>query len=172
MIQLALLRHAKSSWADPGLDDFDRPLNARGRTTAPLMGQLLASLKFVPDLVLCSPSKRTRETLESILPQVSLGSAEIKFCESLYLATADDLLDHLRTQSGAAKQLLIIGHNPGLHMLAAKLAASGDPAQLIRLSEKFPTAALALFSFPAVFFAALDIKNGHLDAFITPKDRA
>lgn len=71
MIQLALLRHAKSSWDQPQLDDFDRPLNERGRRAAPIMGHMLASLKFAPDVVLCSPAKRTRETLEAVASDIA-----------------------------------------------------------------------------------------------------
>ncbi|MGB4866545.1 MAG: histidine phosphatase family protein [Hyphomicrobium sp.] len=172
MIQLALLRHAKSSWDEPGIDDFDRPLNTRGRAAAPVMGQILASLKFQPDVVLCSPSVRTRETLACVKPHFEKkGAAQIKLIDQLYLASPADLMEHISSVASDAKRVLVIGHNPGLQMLASKLAASGDPAQLIRLNEKFPTAALALLSFPSDTFANMDIQSGHLEAFITPKDR-
>jgi phosphohistidine phosphatase len=178
MIQLALLRHAKSSWDEPGLDDFDRPLNARGRAAAPVMGQVLTSLNFQPDIVLCSPSKRTRETLAGITPHLANRTPPITFVDRLYLASPSDLVEHISAVVPNSKRVLVIGHNPGLHMLAAKLAASGDPAQLIRLNEKFPTGALAVLSLPETAFTKPDILSGlsglsgHLEAFVTPKDRA
>lgn len=171
MIQLALLRHAKSSWDNPGLDDFDRPLNDRGRRAAPIMGQVLASLKFVPEVVLCSPAKRTRETLEAITPDLAGGPRSVQFDEQLYLASPETMLDCLRSAGANSKRVLLIGHNPGLHALAVTLAHSGDAGQLTRLRSKFPTAALALFSLGGDSFASIETNGGHLEAFVTPKDR-
>lgn len=172
MLKLALLRHAKSSWDDPGLDDFDRPLNDRGRHAAAVMGRVLASMNFFPDAVLCSPSKRTRETLARIEPFAGAAQPAIVFDQSLYLAAAGDILARVRHVSGPATCLMVVGHNPGLHTLAAQLAVSGDARQLTRLREKFPTGALAVLSFPAAAWAGLYVQSGHLDAFMTPKDRA
>lgn len=171
MIQLAILRHAKSSWDQPKLDDFDRPLNERGRRAAPIMGQMLASMKFAPDVVLCSPAKRTRETLEAIASDIASAKPIVRFDDPLYLATPDTMLDCLRRAGADAKRILLIGHNPGLHALAAALARSGDAAQLARLQEHFPTAALAVISFDGDSFANIDSGGGHLETFITPKDR-
>ena len=149
MLRLVLLRHAKSSWDHPGLDDFDRPLNQRGNYAAPMMGQLLASMKFTPDAVLCSPSLRTRETLARIEPFFAKRPIATGFDKTLYLAGANDILARIREIAAPARSALVIGHNPGLHALAASLAATGDAGQLARLEDRFPTAALALFSFPA-----------------------
>jgi phosphohistidine phosphatase len=172
MLTLALLRHAKSSWDDHNLDDFDRPLNDRGRQAAPVMAQMLASLKFKPQLVLCSPSRRTRETLTLIEPVFAKSPPAIDFEKRLYLAGASDILARLRLVPAPASAVLVIGHNPGLHALAAHLAISGDAGQLARLEEKFPTAALAVFSFPSPAWGDVTVQSGHLEAFITPKDRA
>lgn len=172
MLRLALLRHAKSSWDSPELDDFDRPLNDRGRGAAPVMGQMLASLNFKPDVILCSPAKRTRETLTCIEPTFTSRPASIMFDDALYLASAADILERIRAVAAPAAPVLVIGHNPGLHTLATRLAQSGDSGQLARLNSKFPTAALAVFSFPHASWADVDHYSGHLEAFITPKDRA
>lgn len=171
MLRLALFRHAKSSWDDPALDDFDRPLNERGRQAAPLMARLLASLNFTPDLVLCSPAQRTRETLELAKPHVTPASGAIIFDEALYLASADVILERIRAAGDGARAMLVIGHNPGMHVLACRLAANGDAAEIKRVYDKFPTAGLALYSFPQDSFAAIEPETGHLDSFMTPKDR-
>lgn len=171
MIQLAVFRHAKSSWDNPGLDDFDRPLNERGRRAAPVMGQMLASMKFSPEVVLCSPAKRTRETLEAITPDLASAKPSVLFDEQLYLASPEIMLDCLRSAGANAKRVLLIGHNPGLHALAVTLASSGDTGQLTRLRNKFPTAALALLSLGGDTFASIATTGGHLEAFVTPKDR-
>ena len=172
MLRLALFRHAKSSWDHPGLNDFDRPLNKRGNDAAPMMGQLLTSMKFAPDIVLCSPSLRTRETLARIEPFFAKRAVATAFDKNLYRAGAADILARIREVAAPAQSVLVIGHNPGLHALAANLAASGDAGQIARLDERFPTAALAIFSFPAATWDGLNAQTGHLDAFITPKDRA
>lgn len=171
MLSLALLRHAKSSWDDPALDDFERPLNERGRQTAPLMGRLLAAAKFVPDVVLCSTSKRTRQTLEHVMPHLTPSPRDVTFEDELYLASPDGILGCVRRVDAAARKVLVIGHNPGMHMLACRLAASGDAGEVKRLCDKFPTGALAIYSFPQESFSALDPETGHLDTYMTPKDR-
>lgn len=172
MLRLALLRHAKSSWAEPGLIDIDRPLNARGQAAAPVMGRVLASLKFTPGSILCSPAKRTRQTLALIADDVNANAAAITFSDDLYLAESEELLEYLHALPGTAQCVLVVGHNPGLHELAARLATTGDASQISRLHGVFPTAALAVISFPATSFKDLDPKTGHLETFITPKDRA
>lgn len=172
MLTLALLRHAKSSWDDHKLDDFDRPLNDRGRLAATAMAQMLASLKFMPEVILCSPSRRTRETLTLVEPVFAKSPPAIDFEKRMYLAGASDILARLRRLPADQATVLVIGHNPGLHALAAHLAITGDAGQLARLDEKFPTAALALFRFSIGTWADLTIQSGHLEAFITPKDRA
>lgn len=172
MLMLGLLRHAKSSWSDPGLSDFDRPLNARGEAAAPLMGKALAENGFRPDLILCSPAKRTRQTLARAAPGTSGDPPRIIFDERLYLATAGEWLNVLRTAGDGATAVLGIGHNPGLHTLAVNLAGSGSPSDIGRLTDKFPTAAVALIEFDGDAWADIGAGKGRLQTFITPKERA
>jgi len=171
MLSLALLRHAKSSWDAADLDDFDRPLNARGRAAAPIMGEALRSFPFVPQVILCSPAKRTRETLQLIEPDLPQPHEPVLFDDQLYLTNAETLLDCLRKVSTSAKAVLMIGHNPGLHELALTLAGRGDAKSLTRLEDKFPTAALAILSFPETSWRDVGATAGCLEAFITPRDR-
>lgn len=170
MLQLALLRHAKSSWDTPELEDFDRPLNARGMAAAPLMAAHMASLGFMPSLVLCSPAVRTRQTFEYVKAAFATDAYSIRFDDEIYLAGAADLLDLLHHRGGKAEKLLLIGHNPGLQALAMMLAGNGDPHEIAAIAAKFPTAALAILAFDAAS-QWRDIKpsTGRLQAYAAPK---
>jgi phosphohistidine phosphatase len=169
MLSLALLRHAKSSWESVDIDDFDRPLNERGRTAAPLMGAELKDLRFAPDLILCSSAKRTRETLALIEPFVK--DAPVTFDEQLYLTSQETLYSRLKEVPVGVQKVLMIGHNPGMHGLALLLTGTGDAKSISRLEDKFPTAALAVFSFEQTVWRDLLPASGRLEAFVTPRDR-
>jgi phosphohistidine phosphatase len=171
MLSLALLRHAKSSWEGTGIDDFDRPLNERGRAAAPLMGEVLKELGFVPQLILCSPAQRTRETLVLLEPSLKCAAPGVTYDDQLYLTSPRVLCDRLKSIPFDTKTVLMIGHNPGLHGLAMLLAGTGDAKSISRLEDKFPTAALAVLTFPQSAWRDLEPAAGHLEAFITPRDR-
>lgn len=140
---LLLLRHAKSSWDDPGLADHERPLAPRGRRASALIAAYLREHSIAPSRVLCSSSARTRETLERISAGFGDGAA-VEIEEGLYAASAGELLARLRGVSDDVESLMVIGHAPGLPELARRLAGRG--AGLERLRGKFPTAALATLS--------------------------
>jgi len=120
MHQLLLLRHAKSSWEDAALPDRDRPLNKRGRRAAAAMRQAMRELGLAPDLVLVSPARRTQETLTGLQPWDDTPLVEQ--LETLYLATAQQLLAVLRGVHETVRSVLLIAHNPGMHELAVMLA--------------------------------------------------
>ncbi|WP_374443559.1 histidine phosphatase family protein [Stella sp.] len=164
---LLLLRHAKSSWADPGMDDFDRPLNGRGRRAVRAIARMLAEADARPALVLCSPARRTRETLEGVRPGLA-GEPEVRFDRALYLADADRLGDIVRGLPDVA-QAMLVGHNPGLHDLARALAGAGDPALRRRLGDAFPTGALATIAFAGDWRDARD-GTGRLVAYVAPRE--
>src|SRR5258708_28344602 len=124
MLRLMLLRHAKSSWSSPGMQDAARPLNGRGEAAARLMGGYMARHSLIPHRVLCSPARRTRETWAAIAAQWPAG-IEAVFDERLYVATPQAILAVVRAQENAARTLLVIGHNPGLHEAAGLLIAAG-----------------------------------------------
>ena len=140
MKRLAILRHAKSSWADAGMDDFDRPLNDRGRKAARQIADEFRRRGHRFDLVLASPAARVRETLEAV---GELGT-EIRFEPVIYLASDGQLLSMVRQLAGEVQFPLIVGHNPGLEQLLAMIAC--DDAQEFRaqVEGKFPTGALAI----------------------------
>ncbi|HYX76555.1 MAG TPA: histidine phosphatase family protein [Gaiellaceae bacterium] len=164
MYALYLLRHAKSSWADPGLADRERPLAPRGRRDAKRIAKHLRQLGVAPELVLCSPAVRTRETLELVRP--ALAASTVALEEDLYGASSDRLLARLRRVPGAVASVMLVGHNPGLHQLALSLASAGN--ELGRLEAKFPTAALATLQIPKPW-SRLEPGDATLSAFVVPK---
>lgn len=168
MLTLSLLRHAKSDWADPRLEDFDRPLAKRGRKAAPEMAEQMIAAKLEPELVLCSAAKRTRETLALIADALS-GKPKIKYEEELYLAPAMTLLERLRKVKKGIGHVLMIGHNPGLQALALELTLDGSREDIRALAIKFPTAALAVLTFPVEAWSEIGPASGHLVRLVTPQ---
>lgn len=168
MLKLYLLRHAKSSWADT-TGDFERPLAERGRRAAPAMADMMRERGYVPELILVSPAKRTRETVEMVQPRLG-PDIPIELDRRLYLASAGVILERLRQVRDDVASVMIVGHNPGLERLARELAATGDQANLARLRRKYPTAALAVIEFAVSQWRRLKPGNGRLTAFVTPRD--
>ncbi len=161
-----MLRHAKSSWDDPRLADRERPLASRGRQDSEKIATYLRSKKLAPALVLCSPSRRTMQTLKLIAP--ALGERQTLVEDGLYLAHAAELLERLRRLPETVPSVMLIGHNPSLQELALMLAGRG--ADLDRLSAKFPTGALAVLAVPGESWEALDEGVAELTAYVVPRD--
>src|SRR5262245_48582071 len=112
MRRLLMLRHAKSSWSEPGASDHDRPLNRRGQETAPRIGAYLARHALVPQRVLCSTARRARETWD--LVAAALGDAPpTTYVDQLYDAAPRAILGAIRDADADAQSLLVVGHNPG-----------------------------------------------------------
>lgn len=167
MLRLWLLRHAKSAWDDPTLDDFARPLSPRGRKSCRRIGRHMAERGIAPDLVLCSPATRTRQTWERL--EKRLGQdARVRFEPSVYLADPGALLALVRAVPTACREVLLVGHNPGLEELAQKLAGSAAGDALTRLTDKYPTGALAELTFAARTWAQVAPDGGFLASFVTP----
>lgn len=164
--QLFVLRHAKSSWGDPGLDDRDRPLAPRGRNAVKLLGEHLRTNGIRPQQVLVSPAKRTLETLEGVAP-----GGEVLVEPELYGASAATLLERLRRVPEDITSVMLIGHNPATQALVVELAdkRSSDPARLQSAERKFPTGALATFELQAPW---ADVRPGAavLKDLVRPKD--
>ena len=171
---LLLLRHAKSSWSEPSLSDFERPLNKRGQKAAPCMGAYLRKQALMPELVLCSSARRAAETWELAEPALTnseTASVPAKHLRSLYLAPPSRILTALRRLPDEIDRLLVIGHNPGMEHLALRLAGPGSKSQArSRLEAKFPTAALAEIHFDAQAWKQLEPGGGRLVRFVTPRD--
>jgi len=171
MRTLFLLRHAKSSWDDPDLGDYDRPLAHRGRKAAAAMGVAMAERGWLPDLALVSPALRARDTWERLAAELP-APVETRFETAIYMASPDDLLGLLRAAPETARTVLLVGHNPGLEDCAGLLAGPGsDPEARSRLAEKFPTAALARFDIPPGP-TGLQPGGAALTDFLRPRDLA
>jgi phosphohistidine phosphatase len=168
MLTLSLLRHAKSSWDDPKLKDFDRPLTSRGQLAAPRIGAYMAARGLAPELILCSPAVRTRQTLDLVLPCLS-GGPTVEYEEAFYLAAPSVLLARIRKIEAGVHHVMIVGHDPGIPGLALKLIGAGNAADRQAVAAKFPTAALAVITFKADRWTRLRPGSGRLDLFMTPK---
>ena len=171
--RILLLRHAKSAWDEPGLDDYERPLAPRGRRAAAVMGVYIRDEELVPDLVLCSGARRARETWAIAAHELTPGrgpAPAVEHDRALYMATGEFLLRRLRKLDGSVKSVLLVGHEGGVDALARRLASDGPAPLRRRLGEKYPTAALAVLAVELDGWAALRDKAGTLTRFTAPKD--
>lgn len=164
MKRLYLLRHAKSSWDEPRLADRDRPLAPRGRRASKAMAGHLREEGIAPALVLCSPSVRTRETLDRIGLE---ERSEARIEDHLYDASPGDLLEVVHRVADEVGSVMLIAHNPGIQDLAIQLAGPGPGIDRVR--KKFPTAALATLEHDGTW-AELAPGTAELIAFVKPKE--
>lgn len=163
-LTLILMRHAKSSWNDTSQDDFDRPLNNRGRKSAPAIAKWLVETGYLPDVVLVSGARRTVETWERmahLLPE----TAAMQSAPALYLAEPKVIRDVLRSQT--APTVMMIGHNPGFAWLADALAQ--EPAPHPRFRD-YPTGAVTVFEFDLESWADVTDGIGRIVDFTVPRD--
>lgn len=168
MRTLSLFRHAKSSRDDPSLDDFDRPLAERGVRDAPRIGRYIAEHNLIPDLILCSGSERTRETLKLAWADWS-ARPETVYDDALYHAPLPVLFAKLRELPNRKRHIMMVGHNPGTHSFAQQLVGSGAEADVNNLVRKFPSGALAVITFDVERWREIILGGGHLSVFVTPK---
>jgi phosphohistidine phosphatase len=161
MKTLLVLRHAKSSWKDPALDDHERPLNKRGRRDAPRMGELVREHGLIPDVVISSDAVRARLTAEA-MAEAALYAGEVLLDPHLYMARPADILSLLRTVQENAETVMIVGHNPGLEELVEQLTGE---------RQDMPTAALAQIVLPIDQWRDLKLSTrGTLLGHWRPKD--
>lgn len=163
-LRLILTRHAKSSWDDPDLSDTARPLNARGKRAAQLLGTWLASRGHVPDTVLCSPAARTRETWDGMATALPEGG-KAQMVGALYQAGADTMLACLKQATG--RTVLMLGHNPGIAEFAAALPATPPLGPNF---AHYPTGATLVLAFDASTWADVKPGTGSVLDFIVPRD--
>jgi phosphohistidine phosphatase len=168
MRRLILFRHAKTERSEPGREDRARVLIERGRKDAAKIGAYMASHALVPDRVVISPAARTQETWKSTATAFRPAPAAMT-AEQLYDATPHAIFAVIKEAPSAAHTLLVIGHNPGLHEVAAMLIASGDIEARERLREKLPTCGLVIIDFAFDDWGKLHPQSGRLERFVSPK---
>ena len=163
-LRLILIRHAKSSWDDPFADDHARVLNSRGQKAALAIGDWLADKGYVPEIVICSDAARTVETAERILQKLQ---PEPKFLTSgrVYHASPDTILDVVQKQT--AQTVAVIGHNPGIGMLANGLVKTAPKHH--RFSD-YPTCATTVIDFDIGSWRDIKPRTGICADFTVPRD--
>ena len=161
MKSLILIRHAKSSWADPTLQDFDRPLNKRGHRNAPFMGEKLRQKEITIDRVYSSPAKRALDTAHYICDAMGYGADRIDHEPNLYHASADDLLEFVHELDDRFDAVAMVGHNPGFNDLANLL--SGEPI------DNIPTAGVVIFKASVAHWSEINRENVTMCDFDYPK---
>jgi len=160
MKNLILIRHAKSRWDDPTLNDKDRPLNRRGKLDAPIMGRLLKQKGLVPDLILASPAKRARKTAVKIAEEVGYPKARIVIRETLYLEGIAALIEIIRALEDDKHRVFLVGHNPELTDLANRLTGSSI--------TNIPTCGIVSVEFPVASWRETTEETGVLALFERP----
>lgn len=163
MKTLYIIRHAKSSWADPAASDFERGLNDRGKRDAPRMGKRLKEKELHPDLILSSPAKRALSTAKRIAEVLKYPREKIKTDATLYHADEDTILSAIRDIKDTHNIVLIFGHNPGLTDFVNAISS-------VQVNiDNVPTCGVVAFSFPVDSWKTVDWKSGKLLFFDYPK---
>jgi phosphohistidine phosphatase len=160
MKTLLLLRHAKSSWKDQDLADFERPLNDRGRKAAESVGNFLAREDVNIDLVISSPAVRARQTIELVL-RAANRSPELRFDQRIYEASPARLLEITSQIEDDRKSVLLVGHNPGMEELLALL---------VGVEQHMPTASLAKIALSSKKWDKIVAEKGVLESFVHAKE--
>lgn len=169
MKTIYLLRHAKSSWDQPYLDDYQRPLAPRGSKAAPRLGRYMAKEKLIPQRVLCSGARRAQESWELVSDALGV-TVPVKVLPEIYEGSTGTLKGLIHGLPDSEDSVLLVGHNPTFHHLALSLAGSGEETALQRLQFKYPTGALAILDFTVQGWSQVREGAGHLRDFVRPED--
>jgi phosphohistidine phosphatase len=171
MRRLMLLRHAKTEAEAPSGKDHDRRLDDRGRSDAAELGAWLARYRHQPDLVLVSTAVRARQTWDIVHAALKAApQPTVADVPELYGASPQQLLRIIRAaDTEDPRDLLLIGHNPGMHELALALIGSGDVAGRKALADNLPTSGVTVIEFPIKDWKAVTFRGGRLELFVSPK---
>ena len=160
MKRLFILRHAKSSWADTELSDFDRPLNERGLRTAPFMGELIAKRGLVPEIIVSSPAERAVQTAHLIKDSAGF-SIPLILDDRIYEASPQTLKQIVIGLPNELASAMLVGHNPGIEGFIRNLSGRSEP---------MPTASLAVIDIDTHFWSEVDSNAGHIIDILRPKN--
>lgn len=161
---ITLIRHAKSSWNDSSLTDFERPLNNRGRKDAPRIGQYLANAGIDFDRVLCSEAARARETLRGLRTMLELDDHDIEYHEDLYLSSPATIRTIIAEHAAGKRDIAVIAHNPGLEILARELSGC--------TIDRMPTCSVVRLSFAAddISWDLVLQRTGEVELYLLPRE--
>ena len=159
MKKLVIIRHAKSDWEDTTIDDYDRPLNDRGFSDAPFMGQFFKKRGLVPDLIMCSPALRAIKTAELIAKEVDYDKiiCPNQYIYEAYVNTLQDIVSFINDDN---ETVFLVGHNPGVSALAYMLS---------ELKESVPTCATVEIDFDCDSWMEVSKSNSTLISYDFPK---
>lgn len=160
MKTLFVLRHAKSSWDDPLLADFERPLNERGLRAAPFMGKYLKKQTLSPSLIISSPATRARQTAE-LVSEAGEFAGDLTFDGRIYEASTGELRQVISEVRDDFDSVMIVGHNPAMEGIVRYFGGK---------SEAMPTAAIAVIDLDVKRWSDLDAKRGTLRLILRPKE--
>ena len=163
MRRLTLIRHAKSSWNDIGLDDFDRPLNPRGLRSAPRMGVVLQKEQVTFDLIVSSPALRAITTAQLIADKIGYPTANIREDALIYESTVKALMEVVHSLGDEYVSIALVGHNPGISGLTYFLSNQSV--------SSFPTCAVAELELSAEYWPDVSAKSGVLIRYTYPDKR-
>ena len=164
MKRLYLVRHAKSSWKNPNLDDFERPLNKRGRKNAPFMGKVLKKLKVTPDLVISSPANRAATTARIIATAINYPLENIRYSATIYESSENALIHVVKQMDDTVNKAMVVGHNPAINGLANYI---GDQP-----ISNIPTCGVYGVKLDISFWTKISEHCGILEFFEFPKKHA
>ncbi|MCP4971032.1 MAG: histidine phosphatase family protein [Arcobacter sp.] len=159
MKKLYLIRHAKSDWTNSNLDDFDRPLNKRGKRSVKFMSKLLKQKHIHPDLIISSPAYRARFTTKKIIKKINYKN-NIMYNENLYEANLKTILEIITFIEDENDEVFIVAHNPGLNLLAYNL---------LEFNENLPTCSILEISFDCSSWREIKKENAKFVSFEYPK---
>jgi phosphohistidine phosphatase len=162
MKTIYIVRHAKSSWAIEGLEDFERPLNERGRIDAPAMGYKLFQKKVKPDLILSSAAFRTISTSKLIAREIGYDLKNIQLKFGLYAASLNVILSEISDISNSVNSVMLVGHNPGMTQTTAFLCE--------KFNDEFPTCGIACLKLNIEKWEEIKENSGELIWFDYPKN--
>jgi len=161
MKKIYLIRHAKSSWKDTALNDFDRPLNGRGKRDVVFMGKRLKMFDVLPDLIYTSPAKRALKTAKEIAKEIECEKKKIISTESLYEGSYESYLELIHAIDDKYTSIFIIAHNPAITEVGERLSGA--------ILSNIPTCAIVCISFDVASFKEITEESGHILFFDYPK---
>ena len=167
MKTIFLLRHAKSSWDNSQLEDFDRPLSTRGEKSSIKIGKYIKNKNIIPDIVYCSSAKRAKKTWE-LINKVIKKKNNIFFKKDLYMADSETFMSTIKKTKNSNKSIMIVSHNPGIESFCLELSKENNE-YINDIKTKYPTGSLAILKVNLKKWSEIRYESGIIYEFIKPR---